>query len=746
MKILDARWIKEEDELELQVIKHNKKVVTVDPKIKPYFFIRLRDYPTVKHYLYRYEVERVDAESVDGDSLVKISVDFPTQVKYLRDKLEAHQCKTYESDIPFVKRWMIDLGITHGDFKNRAYVDIEVDARSGFPNPEEAKARIISISVVFSDGEEYFISKSDEVAMLQEFWDLMMDKAEMVTGWNLRRFDWPYLVNRSKLLLGGVPFTGVQELDAMFNFQKIVRWNAPGLGMKLDDIAYHFLGFRKLDDFEHKDGMIALWNSFQGDKKLLYEYNMRDAKLVAMLDEVLHLSDPYIEISKEFPIMLRDTGYVSDLIEALVLETAQEVQPRVVFPRKEPHKATIIGAITKKPVVGIHRSVAVLDFKSMYNSIIQAFHISPELMKRYTKFNPTPDWNSWGDGIRFIRGYVEFVHRYSREPIFERFLKKVEKKREYAKKMRNKYDEKDPEFIRWQLAQFGFKLILVSAYGATGYSGARYFNEATANAITFCGRWIISTGMQIAEDMGYEVLYGDTDSFFLKKEGTTPNEMAEVIDLLAMKIQDGIRVKALETFKYVDVDKLQLDPKCIYETLLLTKAKKVYWGKIVWEEGHFVEKKDVKGAPMKRSDSFELLRKVQDELTDLFFDFADKDKSVILEVIRSYENRLREELFSGKYDDLLIMRKQVRGNLEDYSVNQPHVRVARKLQEMGAYRPGDAVRWIVVREGNEEPVIGDKIPKPTPSGYAYYWKRIKDCIKRMLEALATKEVTLYDFM
>ena len=337
------------------------------------------------------------------------------------------------------------------------------------PDPEKATARIISISVVFNDGTEYFISDMDEKKMLEEFWDIVKTKAEMVTGWNLRRFDWPYLINRSKQILSGVPFAGVQELDAMFNFQKIVRWNAPGLGMKLDDIAYEFLGFRKLDDFEHKEGIHALYESFLGDKKLLYEYNMRDAKLVALLDEYLHLSDPYIEISKEFPIMLRDTGYVSDVIEVLVLTTAQEVSPRIVFPRKRPQKAEIIGAITKDPDPGLHRNVMVLDFKSMYNAIIQAFYISPEIMKRFKKYYRNAygrgvNWDNWESAIHFMREYVKFVKEHNFDPIFPKFLTKVEQKREYAKKMRNKYQEGDPEFTRWQLAQFGFKLILAVSY------------------------------------------------------------------------------------------------------------------------------------------------------------------------------------------------------------------------------------------------------------------------------------------
>ena len=750
MKILDAKWVKEEEELKLLVVTHDKKFKLIDPGMNPYFFIKKQDYWDVKWMLKDAEVETdPGAETLDGIPVVKISVDFPDQVRHLRDKLESKGIETYESDIPFVKRWMIDNYITHGDIKTKAYLDIECDSRAGFPDPEKASARIISISVVLNDGTEYFISDTDEKAMLQEFWDIMKNKAEMVTGWNLRRFDWPYLINRSKQILGGVPFVGVQELDAMFNFQKIVRWNAPGLGMKLDDIAYEFLGLRKLDDFEHKEGIHALYESFLGDKKLLYEYNMRDAKLVALLDEYLHLSDPYIEISKEFPIMLRDTGYVSDVVEVLVLTTAQEVSPRIVFPRKRSQKAEIIGAITKEPDPGLHKTVMVLDFKSMYNAIIQAFYISPEIMKRFKKYYRNAygrgvNWNDWQSAIHFMREYVKFVKEHNFDPIFPKFLAKVEQKREYAKKMRNKYQEGDPEFTRWQLAQFGFKLILVSTYGATGYSGARYFDEDTANAITFCGRWIITTGMQVAQELGFKVIYGDTDSVFIKRD-LSLDEAKILIDLIAMRIQNEIRRRAVETFGPIRVEKLELEPKCIYSKLLLTEAKKVYWGKVVWEEGKDVNKKDVKGAAMKRSDRFDLLAMVQDWLTDIFFE-EDTDEATLLEKLRKFKNDIKTKLFAGEFDQYLILRKNVRGDLNSYKVDQPHIRVAKKLQEMGLYRPGDAVKWVVVADGVEEPVIGDKIPKPTPSGYAYYWRRIEDAIDRMIKPLIkSKEVGLDAF-
>jgi DNA polymerase elongation subunit (family B) len=739
------------------VVKPGKKFGIIDPGMRPYFFIPKKDYWDVKYLINKkFEVDTdPGAETVDGRPVVKIEVDFPDQVKYLRDKLEERGVETFESDIPFVKRWMIDNHITHGEIKTRAYVDIECDSRSGFPDPEKAPARIIAISVVLNDGTEYFISDMDEKKMLQEFWDIMREKAEMVTGWNLRRFDWPYLINRSKQVLGGVPFVGVQELDAMFNFQKIVRWNAPGLGMKLDDIAYEFLGFRKLDDFENKEGIHALYESFLGDKKLLYEYNMRDAKLVALLDEYLHLSDPYIEISKEFPIMLRETGYVSDIVEVLVLTTAQEVSPRIVFPRKKQQKAGIIGAITKEPEPGLHRNVMVLDFKSMYNTIIQAWCISPEIMKKFKDyyrhtFGRGVKWDDWNSGIHFMREYVKFVKEMGYEPIFSKFLSKVEAKREYAKKMRDKYQEGDPEFTRWQLAQFGFKLILVSTYGATGYSGARYFDEDTANAITFCGRWIITTGMQIAQELGFKVLYGDTDSFFLHKPGMSLEEAKNIIDFIAMRIQDEIRNRALKTFGEIAAEKLELEPKCIYSKLLLTEAKKVYWGKIVWEEGKEVEKKDVekkdvKGAAMKRSDRFELLGMVQDWITDLFFNM-DADERTLLKELEKLKQNIKNRLFAGEFDKYLVLRKNVRGDIDSYKADQPHVRVAKKLREMGLYRPGDAVRWVVVADGVEEPVIGDEIPKPTVSGYAYYWKRIEDAIDRMIcPLIKAKEVTLSDF-
>ena len=113
MKILDAKWVKEEGELKLLVVTHDKKFKLIDPRMNPYFFIKKQDYWDVKWMLKGTEVETDSgAETLDGVPVVKISVDFPDQVRSLRDKLESKGIDTFESDIPFVKRWMT-VSYTH---------------------------------------------------------------------------------------------------------------------------------------------------------------------------------------------------------------------------------------------------------------------------------------------------------------------------------------------------------------------------------------------------------------------------------------------------------------------------------------------------------------------------------------------------------------------------------------------------------------------------------------------------------
>jgi len=397
-EILDARWIKGGDRGTLiEYYDEEKRRRIIDPEMNPYFFIKEFDLGRARKYIRSRRGRVVKGSFIDiwGNRCVKIEMPTPDSVKRLRDKLEALGIRTYESDIPFVRRWMIDKYILQCSMNWRLYFDIEVEAVHGFPDPRDAYNRIISIACVGSDGKEYFFSDEDERKMMDEFFSLLKRRYHLMTGWNIHRFDLPYLERRCKRLKYDPGFVPIQDLDAMQNYKRFQAWGSLGVSLKLEHIAEKHLGMTK-KELESKIGMELLWQSFKTDKKLLYEYNMRDARLVKMLDEKLKLCDMYVQIARIIPIFVRETPFMNQIIDTLVLLKAQQMEPRIVFPRKRSHQAKLYGGLVLTPKPGVFRNVLVLDFKSLFNRIIRAWKISPELIHLFLDYKLSrEDFETW---------------------------------------------------------------------------------------------------------------------------------------------------------------------------------------------------------------------------------------------------------------------------------------------------------------------------------------------------------------
>ena len=780
-EILDAEWIKGNDHTMIRYADERKRIHIIPAGMNPYFFIKEEDLEKAKKFFDNrvVKVERGKYVTITGHKAVKISVRYPSDIKPrkgkgLRDILEKHGIETFESDIPFVRRWMIDNDIKQCKISWKCYVDIECDARSGFPDPNEAPFRVLSISVSGNDGKQYFFCDDDEKKMLKEFFRLIKKCYHMITGWNIRRFDWPYLINRAKKLGININFMPIQEIDAMLNYEKLTIWGFMGESYKLENVAKRHLG---VDHSSMKSKMDAerLWQSFVTDRKELYEYNMTDADLVRRLDEKLQLCDPYIAISQMWPIMLRETPLMTQVIETMLLQEALRHPYRLVFPRKKEHEAELLGGMTLQPIKGLHKGVISLDFKSLYPTIIISFWLSPEVMYLYQAwrasrkplgewikevFNvecddtttpptippPIPKDLEAEEKYRFwkkyyhdqIPCYVYFAKKLVelkiiKYPFMAKHLDNLLGLRSQIKKEMKQYPEDSLEFMSRNIKQAGIKLVLVSSYGVTGYRNTRFFNAEFVNATTGLGQTILDTLVKLSEKFGFIVIYGDTDSVFLKPMFTCNILLLPtIITEVAQALNDALKKYLIETYNIPEETyKIFLEPKTVFDTIIFTQAKKKYIGEAIWNEGMYERTKVVVGFEAKRSDAFQLMKEVQENIVNILAT-AEMDKAEA--AVERYLAQVIRELFEGKHDDKLILEMTVRkSSLDKYESDDPHVRVAKKLKEMNLFRPGDRVRWIVVAEGKEEPVIpGRELPKPTVSGYKYYIGRIMDMVERLL--------------
>jgi DNA polymerase I len=743
---LDATWIKGDGVTMIKYADESKSIRIREAPIKPYFFIHKEDYLKVSDLIKerQAEVETGDYVSIEGKECVKISCLYPDKskfsVKALRNDLKKMGIRCFEADIPFIRRVMIDCGITQSPITKKAYLDIEVDARLGFPEPRLAERRIIAISIVGNDGKEWFLSQENEAEMIKEAYSILRERYHLVTAWNWRKFDGLYLENRARKLGLDLNWTPIQDIDVMENYRKLCIWGMFGKSYRLEVVAKEHLGIDH-ESAKTKISMQELWDSFMGDKKKLREYNLTDARIVRDLDKLLSLTDPYIEISYFLPIFVRLTPFMNIVWDTILLSQLQKNSMRIVLPERGTQSAELLGGHTLSPERGVFRGVLNVDFKNLYPSIMRTFMLSPELVflfmaktgyKSFLDENNVPIPEVYREYINFVRGLMDAGK--IKEPAYSEALWKfIQLRREWKNRMKQ-YKEGTPEFMSANIKQASFKLVSLSAYGVAGFFKTRFFNPTFFNAITGMGQYILKYCIRIVEnELGYKVKYGDTDSMFIEvplplmQICLKANEIAQTIE---SKLKEHLKVFGYWEPYYC----ISLEPKNVYEFIMFTGAKKKYRGDTVWIEGEFERKTELVGLEAKRSEVFPLMAKVQLDLQNII---KDTPLEKVDTAIRAYLIDLACDLFQGKYDkDLTISMTLRKEDLDAYDHEDPHVRAARKLKEMGLLRGGDRITWVVVDMNPkmvEEPVnpITKEIPKIREGGYRYYMGRILDMVERM---------------
>jgi DNA polymerase-2 len=313
------------------------------------------------------------------------------------------------------------------------------------------------------------------------------------------------------------------------------------------------------------------------------------------------------------------------------------------------------------PVPGIYDDVIVLDFKSLYPSIIQTF-----------KIDPYSNLKSDIDTIETLNGY-KFS---STQHFLPEFIDQLIEQRNLAKKKKDK-----------QLSQ-AIKILMNSFYGVMGSFGCRFYHSNLPTAITGTGQKLLIDSKAFLAEKGYEVIYGDTDSLFVKlKEGEgekakeNGNRIAtELNNYWSEKIQKEYSLKSY----------LEIEFEKYYRKFILTPArgsetgaKKRYAGMLVEGEKETIE---FVGMESVRSDWTRLAKEFQLELYNRIFNNAE-----IENWLREFVKRVK----AGEYDKKLVYRKRLRKDVDEYTKNIPqHVKAARLLPEASG-----TVYYVITKRG-----------------------------------------------
>jgi len=570
-------------------------------------------------------------------------------------------------------------------------------------SPDDERVLMVSDGAVRCDDTvvESFPSETTLLSRLLE-WFTEHDP-DLVLGWNVVGFDLDFIARRCRKLRMGFDIARGGERAAILqpgsasgthvaripgrvvldgiDTLRTAFWSFESF--ELEHVAQEMLGRGKR--IEHTGDRVAeIIRLYEQDRARLAAYNIEDCRLVAAIFEKAGLVDFATRRAELTGLaMERQGGSVAafDNLYLPRLHRAGTVAPDVVDARSGEGSP---GGYILDSRPGLYDNVLLLDFKSLYPSIIRTFGIDP-----YALHAEGEDRIEGFQGASFAR----------EDAILPRLVRSI-------------WDERDRAKQRGDAAMSqATKILMNSFYGILGASGCRFCDSRLASSITRRGHEIIRRTRDLIEEGGETVIYGDTDSLFvLLGSGVEQAKARERGTAIAAMLNEWWRrtiaaEHGLDSFLEIEFETHFL--KFLMPTVRgdMTGSKKRYAGLVRTRDGgHDLV---FKGLESVRTDWTPLARSFQRELYRRVF---------LGEPFETYVRDTLEAMIAGQHDHQLVYRKRLRQSVDHYSgALPPHVQAARKL--------GRNVRWVryVITLSGPEPVDeGRPIPRPD---YDYYRER-----------------------
>lgn len=707
--LLDAEYVTIDGRAVLRLWCKDRDVfVAYDKSFRPYFYVLNVDEEVIGRAMINTKKEVITPESYEKVQVKFFGKTIPAFIVYAKHPQHVPKLREFfsqfgdvrEADIPFAYRYLIDRDLACLDGiriegkeiegKLRSYeiekvervsreipdlrilaFDCEMLSTFGMPDPE--KDPIVVISVKWNDEKEEVLQGSER-AIIQEFVRLIKEvDPDVIVGYNQDAFDWPYIRKRAEKLKiplnigrdgssitfkGGRPkIAGRLNVDLYDIAMRITEVKIK----KLENIA-EFLGAKvDIEDIEAKD-VSKYWEK---DREKVFAHARRDVIHTFMIAK--ELLPMHYELARLIRLPLDDVSRMGRgrQVDWLLLSEARklgEIAPNAGEAPMESYE----GAFVIEPERGLHENVAELDFASMYPSIMIAYNVSPDTLA--------------SDGECFIAPEVGYKFRKCPDGFFRRILKMLIEKRREIKSEMKKISEDDPRYRLLDIKQQTLKILTNSFYGYMGWAGARWYCRECAEATTAWGRHFIKTSAKIAQDLGFRVLYGDTDSIFVLKPGLGLNELESEVEKLISEISKQLPVQ-------IELDEL-------FKTIFFVEKKR-YAG--ITADGRVI----VRGLEVRRGDWCELAKNAQKLVIEIILKERDPEKA--LNYIREVINSIREG--KVKLEDLVIY-KGLTKKPSKYEAMQAHVKAAKKAEEVGIFYPvGSKIGFVVIKgSGN----IGDR--------------------------------------
>ncbi len=468
-----------------------------------------------------------------------------------------------------------------------ANIDIEVFSADGFPAPEDAAHPITAICMRENTGTYWvwgcgdytttredilYIKCDNEIDLVRKFVRRMEEYApNVITGWNTRFFDIPYLHNRMVKLFGDDTLAkrmspwglirernttingklnqefileGIEQLDYLEVFKKFT-YNTLGQqeSYRLDHISHVVLGERKLSYAEHGN----LHTLYEKDYQKFIDYNVKDVELVHNLDVKLDLIDLIFTMAYKAGVNYNDTLGTTAIWDTIIYRLLNK--QKIAVPKKvEKPKTPYSGGYVKEPQVGSHDWVTSFDLNSLYPNIIVQYNMSPETVM--DGFQNGVSVDKFLDGSVNIgqRGFsvaptgIRFTH--DREGVIPTVIKRYYSERRVIKtemlKAQQEMQINPSKELEYRISsldnqQMAIKILMNSLYGALGNRWFRYFDQRVAESSTLAGQLAIKWAERAANGAMQDVLKTDEDYVVAIDTDSVYIRMGDLVEKFAPK-------------------------------------------------------------------------------------------------------------------------------------------------------------------------------------------------------------------
>lgn len=678
--------------------------------------------------------EKVDIEekTVLGKpaTMIRVTIKRPPDLPKFRDLLKDWKevRNEYEYGVSFYRRYLIDMGLipmgwakASGDgIETGLMVDQAIEAesiekldRDAIPKlrimafdielaEEDGEGKIIMVSFKSNKGLSKVITykkarcKGTEIVgneeeLLKRFVEVVNEEnPDIIVGYNTDRYDFMKLNERCekykielKIGRGGkhvvfrkrgrvysAQVNGRVHVDLFDFIERILGSSLSTDTFSLDSVAREIIGKGK-KKVEWKD-IEKAWKNGKNLEKIV-DYCMWDSRLTLMLAN--HLLPQIYELCRIIGQTLFDVSRMtySQLVEWMLMRRAYDIgeisqnRPKydeVMRRRKYP---PYTGGYVHSPKEGIHDNIALFDFASLYPTITITHNVSPDTLncdcckEKDSKKNRVP-------------GQDHFYCSKKRGFIPNAIGDLLEKRNDIKARMKRA----DPKSIRYTGLKnrgYALKVLTNAIYGYYAYPGSRWYSRVCAESITAWGRFYIKKVMSIAEKMKYDVIYGDTDSLFLKVKNR--------------KHATEFLKKANNSLPGV----MELDFRGLYRSGMFVQTKT---GKVAKKRYALIDNDGritIRGFERVRRDWAKIAKETQESV--LLAVLKEKSPEKAVRIVK----RKIADIQKKKVDmDDLVIYSQVTRPLSKYEQIGPHVVAARKARERGrVIKEGSTISFVITK-------------------------------------------------